>query len=473
MYKTNIKKEKHPIIQTGTVYYILANFLCILAVVLTIIRMLKGYKSGELMFSLGCDSLGICVVSFMIHSCLRNKVHSIKNDDIENIKFGKFLFCVLIALFADLVIWIIDGIDTKLFIALNYLYNVVYHMVTILSIYLFVDYLKEQKWIKNKVASIYQKIFWIYFISLGICFIINIFDPFIFYFENGYYTRTDASLIFFVIDGLLYIAILLIIKYKEVTNRQLYLILYYVGLPFLTIALQAFVMNVALFSCGLVISTTIIFVLDYNVKQFQLLNAYKENENNRSRLMLSQIQPHFIYNILSTISYLCKTDPDQAQELIVKFSQYLRSNIDFKSQDNLIPFSKELESVKNYIDIEKIRFGERIDVQYEIEATNFTVPMLTLQPIVENAVKHGIRQKKDGGSILISTFEDDLYYHLLVKDNGVGFDLEEIKNDGKIHVGLKNVTERIEHISNGTVIIQSEKGRGTNILINIPKGKEK
>ena len=461
--KNNLKKG-----DASVIYYVLANVLCVLSIVLVCIRLLKGFKTYGLVFSLGINSLSICIVSFLIHSCLRNKKYTYKYD----IKFEKFLFVVLVSLFSDLCRLLVNGFDQPFLLIMNYFYNIVYHLMVILQVYLFVDYVNDQKWGNKKAIKWYKLFFLIYFFGLCILFVVNIFKPIIFTIVQGKYTRLNPIYIIFLIDALFIVGILGCINYKTILRRHLYLIIYYIVLPFTALPIQTFVIDASMFSCVLTISTTIIFILDYNITQFKLINEQKENENNRSKLMLSQIQPHFVYNTLSTIAYLCQTNPDQAKDLTIKFSQYLRNNVDFKSNDDMIPFTKELESVKNYLEIEKVRFEERLEVIYEIQVENFVLPMLTLQPIVENAVKHGICKKKEGGSILIASFEDEEYYHLLVKDNGVGFvEGNYDDEDNNTHIGIKNVRSRIENIAHGEIIIESEINRGTNVLINIPKNK--
>ena len=191
-----------------------------------------------------------------------------------------------------------------------------------------------------------------------------------------------------------------------------------------------------------------------------------------TRLMISQIQPHFLYNALNSIKYLIKRDPKNAETAIVKFSNYLRANMDSLTQKEPIPVSKELDHVKNYAEIEKIRFGERLNIEYEILCTDFSVPPLTVQPIVENAIKHGVNQKPEGGTVRIFTDDDDENYYIGVEDDGVGFDPNVIPDDGRSHVGVNNIKERLKKILDADVSIASEQGVGTKVLISIPKKKE-
>ena len=189
-------------------------------------------------------------------------------------------------------------------------------------------------------------------------------------------------------------------------------------------------------------------------------------------LMLSQIQPHFLYNALNTIKYLTKKDPKTAESAIVKFSGYLRTNMDSLTQKEPIPVSKEIEHVKNYVDIEKLRFADRLNVEYEVSAENFNVPPLTIQPIVENAIKHGVNQKAEGGTVKIKTYEEDGFNVICVEDDGVGFDVDEEKDDGRSHVGVTNIKKRLAVMVNADIDINSQTGKGTTVTIKIPKKEE-
>ena len=187
-------------------------------------------------------------------------------------------------------------------------------------------------------------------------------------------------------------------------------------------------------------------------------------------IMLSQIQPHFLYNTLNSIYQLCETNPMRARSLVNSFSEYLRNNLSTLEEPGLIPFETELSHINTYLDIEKVRFEDTLEIEYDIKCVNFSLPVLTIQPIVENAVKHGTSKKRGGGIVKISTVEDKECYIVTVSDTGCGFDITKPKNDGKSHVGIENVKQRLANMCNGVLTIESEIGVGTIATIKIPKG---
>ena len=188
----------------------------------------------------------------------------------------------------------------------------------------------------------------------------------------------------------------------------------------------------------------------------------------RIRIMMSQIQPHFLYNTLSTIQALCLTDPQKASEVTEKFGRYLRQNLDSLNRTELISIRKEIEHTKIYTEIEKIRFP-KIKVIYQIEDSDFCVPSLSVQPLVENAIRHGVRGLENG-IVMVRTKNAGPVHEIIVTDNGRGFDvnvLDESYNGP--HIGLRNVRERIEQMCSGTLKIETRINEGTTITIAVPR----
>ena len=217
------------------------------------------------------------------------------------------------------------------------------------------------------------------------------------------------------------------------------------------------------------------FAIDFR-RQYKEAIRYqqvqKELYEAKVNVMVSQIRPHFMYNALSSIAILCKLDPDTAYDATVTFSDYLRGNMDSLKQTAPVPFEKELEHLKKYLYIEKLRFDDKLNIEYDIEDTDFEIPLLSIQPLVENAVKHGVGMKEEGGTVKISTKETETAHEVIIEDDGVGFDPDKKKDDGRSHVGMDNTKKRLKDMVGGDVIIQSEPGKGTTVRVIIPKKEE-
>ena len=187
----------------------------------------------------------------------------------------------------------------------------------------------------------------------------------------------------------------------------------------------------------------------------------------RISTMMSQIRPHFIYNALGSIEYLCEEDPAKARKLVHSFAKYLRGNFGELDNPRPIRMSQEMEHVRHYISIENVRFPD-MTFTFEMNSDDFMLPALTIQPIVENAIKHGLMPLEHGGSIWVASWETETHYCVSIEDNGVGFNTG-ILLDERQHIGLRNIVGRLETMVNGTLDIQSTPGQGTRVQINIPK----
>ena len=204
-------------------------------------------------------------------------------------------------------------------------------------------------------------------------------------------------------------------------------------------------------------------------KELERQRSHLEAELKESRvsIMLSQIQPHFIYNTLGTIERMCLKDPEKAFHLVRNFSLYLRGN--FSELDSVTPirFSDELKHVEYYVNIEKVRFPD-MSIEYDVEITDFVLPALSVQPLVENAIKHGLMRLESGGTVVIRSYETPSHFCVEVTDDGVGFDTS-LPVEEKKHVGLRNIRGRLQAMVNGDLTIESQPGKGTKAVIMIPK----
>ena len=190
----------------------------------------------------------------------------------------------------------------------------------------------------------------------------------------------------------------------------------------------------------------------------------------RARLALAsgRIKPHYLYNVLTTIYYLCDSDPQKAQEAIGSFSEYLRNTMETVDRSDHVEFSWELAQIRHYLSLEKLRFGDRLRVVYDTEVDKFKLPPLTIEPLVENAVRHGISPKAEGGTVRItSKAVSGGGAQIQVIDDGVGFDVSTIHNQDPSEDGLSTLRERLRLECGADMMISSSPVKGTVVTVTI------
>jgi sensor histidine kinase YesM len=191
--------------------------------------------------------------------------------------------------------------------------------------------------------------------------------------------------------------------------------------------------------------------------------------------MQAQIKPHFLFNAINAISSFCDSDPEQAQRIIDVFAQYLRFSFDFKSQDSYGTLERELAFVSAYLEIEQARFGAKLRVCYDIDSSiSIKLPVLSIQPLVENAVNHGLRKKSGPGTVTLSIKKTDGAVRITVTDDGQGISEDRLATllqrnpDGGI--GLWNINSRLQRLYGQGLQIESTLGCGTTVAFSIPFG---
>ena len=229
--------------------------------------------------------------------------------------------------------------------------------------------------------------------------------------------------------------------------------------------------------CGLFI-VALVIVLRIIPRNINAAAKAKELETEKNALnaqlaqsristMMSQIRPHFIYNTLGSIEQLCYIDPPKAGKLVHNFAMYLRGNFGELDNPKPIRMSQEMEHVRYYISIESVRFPD-MTFTFDMNSPDFMLPALSIQPIVENAIKHGLMPLDRGGSVRVASWETPSSYCVSIEDDGVGFDTNILLDERK-HIGLRNIRERLEATVNGSLTIESTIGKGTKVQLNIPK----
>ncbi len=191
------------------------------------------------------------------------------------------------------------------------------------------------------------------------------------------------------------------------------------------------------------------------------------------KALQSQINPHFLFNALNTIGSLIRLDPEKAREVLQHLSLFFRNS--FQTDKELVSIQKEIDHIRSYLEIEKARFGEKLNVDFNIPSSvTCNIPPFLLQPIVENAVKHGIMVRRNGGNIKVSAKMDRKGTVITIKDNGVGMDKEKIRTildvDSSVNSALKNINKRLflKYGKTSGLYINSRVGYGTAVTIRIP-----
>ena len=200
-------------------------------------------------------------------------------------------------------------------------------------------------------------------------------------------------------------------------------------------------------------------------QQQQNARQQREIAHERASVMVLQMRPHFVYNTLMSIHSLCRLDPQKAQQVTMDFTNYLRRNFNAVASDSAIPFSTELEHTRAYLAVEQAQYDDMLIVDYDTSYTRFCLPPLTLQPIVENAVKHGLDPDSEPLHISIRTQHSDSGTEIIVEDNGRGF---APADDGEKHFALKNIRQRLEIMCSGSLAITPGKDGGTVVTVTIP-----
>lgn len=346
-----------------------------------------------------------------------------------------------------------------------------YYVASAFVLYFFIRYIMEYLQLTGRA----KKVCLIYAMVLcGIQIVFALISPFtgsIFYVTADGYQRGPLFLISQFVPLFCYLLFMaLIIIYRgKLLRREVIFFLLYIFIPLGCGAVQMAMRGIAIVNAGVTIATLIILM---NV-QFEHEVTMKEQERelaeHRIDIMLSQIQPHFLYNSLGAIYHLCESDPRTARKAIKNFSEFLRGNMESLKSREPIAFEAELNHAANYLYLEQQRFGDKLQVIYQITTEDFLIPPLTLQPLVENAVQHGVLNRRNGGTIVIRTEKTDECAVVMVFDNGVG--MEKAKGihslGDRAHIGISNVRSRLKEMMGGTLDIESS-GEGTTAIIRIP-----
>lgn len=415
--------------------------------------------TGNQIFNATVCIIGIAILSIHIFNFLVKK-----NKRKDECALGNFLIFTCIHFLSYLVFTLIQlKYTSNWFVITSYTVFYIFNNLEVFFLFLYMlAYCEIDKKIKQKLQITN-------FILLGIFVvldIINIFTKIFFFAKGGKYYRSDTMIISqgyqFVMLGIVFFVALL---NKRLLRREKAAFFIYCFFPLVAIILQNIFKGYAIAYLSIILTTEVLFFFLNVQRNMQLIEEQEKAKDARIRVMMSQIQPHFIYNSLSSISTLISLDPKKAQESLDDFTEYLRHNISSLTEVKLIPFEDEFRHITTYVSLEKVRFGERLTVEYDIKARDFLVPPLSIQPVVENAIKHGILKKVDGGKLIFKTYETERSNIVEVNDDGVGFNIENVDFGSNKHFGINNIKDRLKGMCSGELHIDSALGKGTTVKI--------
>ena len=352
------------------------------------------------------------------------------------------------------------------------------YAILALYAYCLVAFIREKEPISYRIAHVVASLCAVILFFV----ILSLFSGLLFYFdEDGHFIHTDWNALLITSDYLLVaIEAFIVFRHRKALTIKWAALLSFVFFPVASIPL-AFIWDTTPLYLVITLAIVMLYALFHGeaIRQLaerdrliaederQLAEKDRQLTENRIATMISQIKPHFIYNTLGTIEQFCREDPPKAADLVQKFSLYLRGNFTELNSPAPILLSQELRHVRLYTDIEQIRFPD-MRIEYDLRSGEFLLPALSIQPLVENAIKHGLMKLESGGTVTVSTYETATAYCVQVRDDGVGFDLSRARN-AKKHIGIENIRARLAVVCGGTLTIYSAPGAGTTALICIPK----
>ncbi|MBQ9403609.1 MAG: histidine kinase [Synergistaceae bacterium] len=255
-------------------------------------------------------------------------------------------------------------------------------------------------------------------------------------------------------------------RYKERLSHKAFLSFLITLLPITCVlVVYMFIEIYPLIDICVVISALSMYSLILSDQVEQDLKRQREIANQRTSIMVLQMRPHFIYNTMTSIYCLCGQNPQLARQVIMDFTTYLRKNFNAIASAEPIPFTSELEHTRAYLNVEQAQYEDSLFVDYDTPHIRFRVPPLTLQPIVENAIKHGRDPYAGPFRISIRTRKTDSSSEIVVADNGRGF---APNDDSEQHTALKNIKQRLEIMCGGNLTITPNDGGGTVVTVMIP-----
>ena len=328
----------------------------------------------------------------------------------------------------------------------------------------FLLYCAEKNVHKNPMVYITDLLWAVYFVLL----VTAQFTKWIYYYtpDNEYFRGPLYPVLLVPLVLLMAVNLFALFYYRaELSRRYRIAFTVYFLVPLLCMVVQMFYSDVLMTVLGSAVSALImLWIIALEQVERQIAQA-NEISKQRASIIILQMRPHFIYNTMMSIYYLCKQNPDKAQQVTLEFTDYLRSNFTAIAGENAIPFTDELKHTQAYLSVEQAQHEDNLFVKFDTPHTMFRVPPLTLQPLVENAVKHGMDPDGNPLNISVTTRQTPSGSEIIVEDDGPGFSSTD-NND--LHIALENIRQRLEMMCKGQLEIAPRDGGGTVVKVTIP-----
>ena len=384
-------------------------------------------------------------------------------------EYKKYLVAVFSLLTAytvsNLALWNITGEHGNVFASYLFLFcESLFSSMILPVLNSFLLYCAGKSRHKNPFVYITVSLWVVFFILL----VIAQFTKWIYYYtpDNEYFRGPMYPVLLVPLVLLMAVNLFVLFKYRAQLSRR-YRIAFtvYFLVPLLCMVVQMFYSDVLMAVLGSAVSALIMLLIVIMDQMDRQVAQAREIAMQKANINVLQMRPHFIYNTMMSIYYLCKQDSDKAQQVTLDFTSYLRNNFTAIASEDTIPFCDELEHTRAYLAVEQAQHEDRLFVEFDTPHTQFRLPPLTLQPLVENAIKHGMNPDGDPLHIFVKTRKTKDGSEIIVENDGARYDPAD---DNEPHIALNNIRQRLETMCKGKLEITPHKEGGTTVKVTIP-----
>ena len=406
-------------------------------------------------FAIVISALIISVIGLLLMIILRRTVR-------EGSVFFLAFFLLLVGYTSSAVIN--ELADTAVISQISLFSNSLFSSLLIPAITVYLLRCAGEDWRRSPLFAAVASLWAVYFALL----VITQFTTWIYYFtpDNVYHRGAWYPLLLIPPALLMVVNLIGLWRFRAaLTHRQRVAFLIYFVVPLVCMLIQMFFFGLLLIVFGTALAVLFMFVFFLYDQVEHSIRQAEENARQRASINVLQMRPHFICNTMMSIYYLIALDAEKARQVTLDFTTYLRDNFTAIAKEDTIPFAEELEHTRAYLAVEKVRHEDKLYIELDTPWTSFRVPPLTLQPIVENAIVHGVSPDLEPLYLSILTRETKAGIEIIVEDTGPGF---APVDDHEPHIALNNIRDRLEMMCGGTLEITSRETGGTRVTIRVP-----